>query len=213
MRKVSPRVVDITNARRLSSREGIRVHHREIHPLEIVDRNGMPFTSPAQTVFDLATRYGAESLAEIANQGFVERVLTIEALRTVELRNAGRRGSKAFRRLLDRIDPNGRRVRSPLEVRVERFLRTRGFPDWEQNVRLRVGDEVREPDFLWRAQRVMVEADGRDPHLAPLTFDDDRRKDRRARVEGWEPVRITWDDMDFRQDEVDADLRALLGIG
>ncbi len=60
---------------------------------------------------------------------------------------------------------------------------------------------------------MIVEADGRDPHLAPLTFDADRRRDRRLRVEGWEPVRVTSRDLDRRPDELESDLWALLGRG
>ena len=68
-----------------------------------------------------------------------------------------------------------------------------------------------EPDVLWRAERVIVEADGRDPHLAPLSFASDRRRDRRVRVEGWTPVRVTSEDLGQGADELDRDLRSLLG--
>lgn len=212
MRSPSPQVVDITNARRKSSRAGIRMHHRVVHPAEVVRVEGLPLTSPAQTVFDLAVMLGNDSLAAVANQGFVAGVLTMQALRLVLERNRRRKGARAFRRLLDRLDPEGRRVRSPLEVAMGQFLRERGFPPWEQNVRLQIGEDIVEPDFLWRPQRVIVETDGRGPHQAPLTFTSDRRKDRRARVEGWQPVRVTWDDLDFGPDELDADLRVLLGL-
>lgn len=114
--------------------------------------------------------------------------------------------------MLDRIDPEGRRIRSPLEARLNAFLRARAFPPWESNARVRIGRETIEPDVLWREQRVIVEADGRDPHLAPLTFASDRRRDRRLRAEGWEPVRVTSVDLDDRPDELDADLRALLRL-
>ncbi len=210
MQKRSPVVVDITNPRRLRSRDGIRLHRRAVHPLEIRRLGGLPITSPAQTIFDLATMLGDDSLAQVANQGFVEDILTIDALRMALVHNVGRKGSKRFRRVLDRLDLEGRRVRSPLEVAVGEFLRERDFPPWEQNARLVIAGEVVEPDFLWREQRVILEADGRDPHLAPLTFDSDRRKDRRARAAGWQPVRATWADLD-RLDELEQDLRALLG--
>ena len=103
-------------------------------------------------------------------------------------------------------------MRSPLEIRLNAFLRARGFPPWESNALLRVGGETIRPDVLWREQRVIVEADGRDPHLSPLTFDSDRRRDRRLRVEGWQPVRVTSRDLSRRPDELDADLRALLRL-
>ena len=117
-----------------------------------------------------------------------------------------------FDRLLARLDPDGHRVRSPLETRLHDFLRARGFPPWESNVSLRLGGEIIKPDVLWREQRVIVEADGRDPHLAPLTFASDRRRDRRARVGGWEPVRVTSVDLDEHADELESDLWTILGL-
>ncbi len=208
----APAVVDITNPRRLSSRDGIRLHHRAIHPAEIRRLDGLPITSPAQTIFDLATMLGDPGLAKATNEAFVLRLVSFTALRATLGRNSQRKGASTFRRLLDTIDPADRRVRSPLEIRLNAFLRLREFPQWEQNVRLRVGSETIEPDVLWRAQRVIVEADGRDPHLAPLNFAADRRRDRRVRVEGWEPVRVTSVDFDRRPDELEDDLRALLRI-
>lgn len=205
-----PAVVDVTTSRRLTAVPGIRFHRREIHPEDRWRLNGFPLTSPSQTLFDLAAMLGAGALAKVANEAFVQRLVTIDDLHATLGRNRGRKGSSGFRRMLARIDPEGQAIRSPLEARLNAFLRDRGFPPWESNCRLRIGDEWIEPDVLWRRQRVVLEADGRDPHLAPLRFDADRRRDRRLRVEGWEPVRVTSADLDLRPDELDADLRALL---
>ncbi|GIK77143.1 MAG: hypothetical protein EDQ89_08580 [Acidobacteria bacterium] len=155
---------------------------------------------------------GTPALTKVANEAFVRRLVTVDDLHATLERNRRRKGSGGFRRMLARIDPDGRTIRSPLEARLSAFLRDRGFPPWESNARIRIGDEAIVPDVLWRQQRVVVEADGRDPHLAPLTFASDRRRDRRLRAEGWEPVRITTVDLADRPDELDADLRALLGL-
>jgi len=207
-----PVTVDITCPRKLHTRRGIRLHHRHLPPREVVRLEGLPFTSPSRTLFDLASRLNGSRLAAAANEAFVRRIVTLDELYATAARNRGRRGSVAFRRLLATLDPEGREVRSRLEVRLNSFLRARGFPRWEQNVPLRVAGETIRPDVLWRAQRVVVEADGRDPHLAPLTFDRDRRRDRRLRVDGWQPVRVTSRDLGAGADELEADLRRLLGI-
>lgn len=207
----APLVVDVTTPRRVASRDGIRVHCSRLEPDELRAVDGLPLTSPSQTLFDLAVVLGRDALARAANEGFVLGIVSDDDLRATLARNARRKGAAGFRRLLARLGVAGR-VRSPLEVRLHEFLCARGFPPWESNVRLRVGEEWIEPDVLWRDQRVIVEADGRGPHLAPLTFDSDRRRDRRARVEGWEPVRVTDADLRVRPDELDADLRALLGL-
>lgn len=207
-----PVVVDVTCPRWLPKRDGIRLHHRELDPDEIRTVDGLPLTSPARTLFDLGTVLGGGGHLKAANEAFVQGLVTVEELRAARRRYARRKGSAAFERLLAALDPEGREVRSPLEVRLNDFLRARGFPPWESNVALRLGEEVIRPDVLWRAQRVVVEADGRDPHLSPLTFDRDRRRDRRLRAEGWEPVRVTSRDLADHADELDADLRSLLGL-
>jgi hypothetical protein len=177
----------------------------------VVRVQSLPLTSPSQTIFDLAGLLNADRLAKAANDAFVKQLVTVADLRQAQARNVNRRGAVAFTALLAILDPEGHRVESPLEARLNAFLRARGFPPWESNVAIQIGTETIRPDVLWRPQRVLVEADGRDPHLAPLTFASDRRRDRRCRVEGWEPVRVTSADLGAGANELDADLRSLLG--
>lgn len=210
MRRPSPLVVDVTTPRRLPVRDGIRIHTRAVDPQEAQTLDGLPATSPARTLFDLGTMLGSKAHAAAANQAFVDGLVTLGELYATGELNARCRGATAFKRLLATLDPEGRRIRSSLEARLNDFLRARRFPPWEQNVRMRIGTDEIEADVLWRQQRVIVEADGRNPHLAPLTFVSDRRRDRRVQVEGWFPVRITWTDLDDRPDELEDDPRALL---
>ena len=140
-----PIVIDVTTPRRLPKRDGIRLHHRLIHPEEVRVLDGLPFTSPTQTLFDLGTMLGSAAHLKAANEAFVKRLCTIADLRITQHRNAGRKGSRAFRVLLAAIDPEGREVRSPLEVRLNAFLRARGFPAWESNASLRIGAETDPP--------------------------------------------------------------------
>ena len=205
-----PPVVDITCPRALRPRPGIRLHRRRLDEGEVIAVAGIPVTSPARTLFDLASTVSARTLQSVANQAFVLRLVTIEDLHETAARHRGRTGSPAFVRLLTALDPDGRVIRSPLEDRLDEFLRNRGFPAWESHQRLRIGPDLIEPDVLWRTQMVIVEADGRDPHLAPLTFASDRRRDRRLSALGWKPVRITTADIESRPDELAADLRAIL---
>jgi very-short-patch-repair endonuclease len=203
-------VIDVTCQRRLPARDGIRLHGGDVHPRDRTMHAGIPLTSPARTLFDLGTMLGARPHARAANEAFVLELCTLDDLYAGLERNRGRPGAAPFRRLLAALDPDGHRIRSPLEGRLNAFLRARSFPPWESNARLRVGGAVIEPDILWRAHGVIAEADGRDPHLAPLTFESDRRRDRRLQAEGWRIVRVTSPDLDDRPAELEADLRALL---
>ena len=47
-----------------------------------------------------------------------------------------------------------------------------------------------EVDFLWRAQRLIVETDGREDHGTPIAFHRDRERDERLTVLGYRVVRV-----------------------
>jgi very-short-patch-repair endonuclease len=49
------------------------------------------------------------------------------------------------------------------------------------------GEEV---DFVWRAKSLIVEVDGY--HRAPSRFEDDRERDVRLTLAGWNVLRFTW---------------------
>ena len=65
-------------------------------------------------------------------------------------------------------------------------------------------------DALWRAERVVVELDGRDNHSSPGQMERDRRKDLQLRAAGYMVVRYTWAQLVFEAQAVMADLRAIL---
>jgi len=67
-----------------------------------------------------------------------------------------------------------------------------------------------EADFLWRAQRLIVEVDGRDVHTTRRAFESDRRRDQQLLLLGWRVVRFTWRQVMFEPAYVTATLRALL---
>jgi very-short-patch-repair endonuclease len=53
-----------------------------------------------------------------------------------------------------------------------------------------VGED--EVDFLWRAQKLIVETDGRATHLTPEAFEEDRRRDAVHSMLGLRTLRFTW---------------------
>lgn len=65
-------------------------------------------------------------------------------------------------------------------------------------------------DFVWRAQRVLVEADGFGSHKIRRAFEEDRRRDQRLHVAGWRPLRVTWRQLEREAARIEATLTALL---
>jgi very-short-patch-repair endonuclease len=75
------------------------------------------------------------------------------------------------------------------------------------NARL-LGYEV---DFLWRAQRLVVETDGRAAHGTHAAFERDRARDADLTAAGWRVVRITHRRLAGHREAVASQLRLLLG--
>jgi very-short-patch-repair endonuclease len=64
-------------------------------------------------------------------------------------------------------------------------------------------------DFLWRAERLIVETDGWGSHGTRQAFENDRRRDRRLLLAGWTVMRFTSRDVEHEPDEVPATLTQL----
>jgi very-short-patch-repair endonuclease len=96
--------------------------------------------------------------------------------------------------------------RSRLERRFLALCRRHGLPAPEVNVF--VGRE--RVDFLWRQERLVVEADGWGTHRTRAAFEANRARDARLKLLGYEVVRFT--DRQVREEpaRVAATLRALL---
>lgn len=92
----APIVVDVTIPRRLAGRDGVRVHVRALEPASLTAIEGLPVTTPAQTLFDLATMLGTEQLTKIANEAFVQRLVTTDDLHATLGRNRSRKGASGF---------------------------------------------------------------------------------------------------------------------
>ena len=66
-------------------------------------------------------------------------------------------------------------------------------------------------DFLWPAERLVVETDGRASHSTRAAFEDDRRRDQSLMLAGYRVVRFTWRQVAREPEAVAATVRTLLG--
>ena len=97
-------------------------------------------------------------------------------------------------------------TRSELERRFLKECEAAGIALPEVNVVI----EGWTVDALWRAERVVVELDGRDNHSSPGQIERDRRKELQLRAAGYVVVRYTWAQVALEPQVVMADLRAIL---
>ena len=82
----------------------------------------------------------------------------------------------------------------------------RGSPR-RRSTRPSTGYEV---DFLWSAQRLVVETDGYAFHSSRGAFERDRRRDRQLQAQGYVVLRITWRELKDEPEAVVAELAAAL---
>lgn len=85
-----------------------------------------------------------------------------------------------------------------------------GLPQPEVNVTLQVGGRRLMPDFLWRPQRLILEADSRRFHDTDMAFAEDRRREQRLLVDGWRVSRCTWEQVEFEPETLAQTVRQLL---
>ena len=85
-----------------------------------------------------------------------------------------------------------------------------GLPQPEVNVSLQVGDRRYQPDFLWRSQGLILEADSRRFHGTDVAFVDDRKREQRLQLAGWRVSRFTWEQVEHEPGALAETVRGLL---
>jgi very-short-patch-repair endonuclease len=184
-----PRPITVLLAgRSLRAKRGIRIRRtRSLLDDETTTHHGIPVTTPARTLLDLAATAPIRTLERAFNETQVQNLTTPAALLPLLARHPRHRGSKALRAL---IDPAGSKgiTRSEAERRLLDLIRASGLPLPRANVKL----GPYEVDFLWREQRLVVEVDGFRYHSSRTAFERDRARDAALAARGYRVVRVTW---------------------
>lgn len=210
---LSAGAIDITTTRRTRSRPGLRVHHvRSLDPAERGTVDGIPCTSLARTLVDLAAIAPTRTVEQALDQAEVLKVYDGAAIAAAL--EVPRRGRAKLRAILDRHAPGTTVTRSELEERFLALCRGAELPPAQHNEPIALdGGTSRIADVVWRRERVIVELDGRTFHDTDHAFDDDRARDVDLKVERWSVLRFTWHHVTRRPEWVVRQLRRALGLG
>jgi hypothetical protein len=180
-----------------------------LEPPDITKVDGIPCTSVARTLLDLADVIPRRGVERAVDQAEVLRLFDLGAVREVLARSNGRRGAGILRAVLAGYDGPTLTDRE-LEERFLAICRAAGVPNPEVNSWFQLEDGPVKADFLWRSERLVVETDGWASHGTRQAFENDRRRDRRLRLAGYEVVRFTWRDVLHEAGEVATILARLL---
>lgn len=197
---------DVTLCGRDTGRQDVRGHRtRVLMPVDRTIRWGIPITTPARTVVDLA-QYGGD-LEQMVAEGRAMKLLTEDQLREALRRSRGRPGVGHLLALLDG-EHGPAFTRSEAERRFLRLIRAAQLPAPRLNDRVG-GFEV---DFHWPAERVVVEVDGFAFHSSRRSFENDRVRDAALAARGVRVIRVTWRQLGDGPEAVIARLAAALAL-
>lgn len=178
-------------------RQGLRLRRRDLGPADVCESRGLRVTTLPLTVVEAAARRGGGQ--KLLDQA-LQRRTQLPALWTAHLRNKGRHGSPAARRLLEAAEDGSR---SEAERVLVRLLRTSGITGWRVNRQV-AGYEV---DILFQDARVVIEIDGFAFHSDAETFQRDRNRQNAIALAGYQVLRFTWLDLVEYPERVLAEIR------
>jgi len=161
---------------------------RRIDPRDATTCRGVPVTTVARTLVDLAGTSSIDDLARACHEAGVRHGTTPAQVEAVLARRPNSPGAASLRRVL-RGDVHV--TLSTLERRFLRLLRQAGLPLPRTN-RAAGGRRV---DCRWPRQRLTVELDSYRYHHSRHAWEQDRRREREARARGDELRRYTYGDV------------------
>jgi very-short-patch-repair endonuclease len=196
---------------------GLIVHRSsDLAPGDRRVRRGIPVTSQARTLVDLASCLDEEALAFVVEEAWRRQIAAPDWVerRLEQLGGRGRPGAKSLASVLADCRRREHPLESALEVRLWRLLvRSKlplpdpGYPFHDDH-----GHPAR-IDFAYPAARLALEADGFEFHGTRAAFERDRLRTARLSAQGWRVLPVTWRQLEEQPTKVLARIRQALEFG
>ncbi len=172
---------------------GVQLHRLRVDGRDRTRRGLVPVTSPARTIFDLASVFDAEALGRCTDEALRRRLLTLTELRRLFDRHAGagRRRLGPLRVVLgDRVpgfDPGA----NSWEQQMDRQWEQLGLPAAVRQHTIRVGGRRYRVDRAIPELKLAVEWVGTEFHSLNGRFVRDRMRISDLVQSGWDVVEVT----------------------
>lgn len=178
-------------ARSSKPRPGVVIHRvKALARQDVRSRRGIPVTSPARTILDLAATMPAIELEAVLAAAFRKQLVSRSDVVDVLARNPNVKGIRALRALLEQSG-SLRDTRSVYERKLLALLREAELPLPQTNVMV-AGKLV---DGLWPDLKLIFEFDGWLYHRDK--FESDRLRDQLMLIAGHRVIRISGRQIDF----------------
>jgi predicted transcriptional regulator of viral defense system len=204
-------IVDVTapqGRQGVGRRAGVFIHRGKLDPEDRTELSGIPVTTAARTLFDLAESVRLKQLESAWEEADRLSLLELTAVERVCDRGRGRRALKSIRLLLSQGRAAAESTHSPLESDFSHFCHEHRLPPPIFNA-LVIGFEV---DALWPAQHVIVELDGFAFHHHRAAFERDRARDSALQVAGYRTLHVTHRRLHGEPAIVATQIRTMLGV-
>jgi very-short-patch-repair endonuclease/predicted transcriptional regulator of viral defense system len=216
IREVAPVAIDLIPAEQRGRQiDGIKAHRVAFPgPSEVRTAYGIPCTTVARTLVDLAGSSGIEKLREAVEMAVTRKAFDIAAVEAV-LAQGKRRGAPALRTVIEEWRPIAETarystVRSLFEAKLLPLIVAAGLPIPKINARVRTAESMLEVDLLWPDHRLVVEADSRRHHAIEVAFERDHRRTRELIAVGYGVLRVSWREAEREPEAVFAAIRSEL---
>jgi very-short-patch-repair endonuclease len=199
--------IDVTvPGRTRHRRKGIDVHLvRHLDPRDVTTLDGIPVTTLARTLLDLAEVVPKSQLPRAISEADYLGLFDLRAVQELLGRSNGRRGQRPLTAALtDAV--RGERTRSDLEDAFLEFCDQRGIPKPKVNTSI----DGREVDMAWPEHKLIVELDGYQGHRTRRAFEGDRRRDAAHLLAGLRTIRVTDRWLSNEPNDLDQTVKTLL---
>jgi very-short-patch-repair endonuclease len=180
-------------------RPGIAIHRAQLHPRDHTTRHGIRITSLARTLADISHSLDDERFHRAVKEAqFRDLWVDAQVLDTLTRTRA--------RRLQDYLGDETL-TQTELEDAFLRICRRHRIPTpvTQYGIKPRV-------DFIWHAERLIVEVDGWEAHRTRVAFQDDRTTTNALQLAGYLVLRYTYQDVTRRKDLVAIQVRRALSL-
>lgn len=208
LRRSQAREVDVTvpTSGGRARRPGIRLHRSStLTPAQRTTRNGVPVTTIARTLIDLADRFDLRTAEKATDQAEVMGLFDLTAVAEAIAENGNRKGARAMSEVLEGYTAGRGLTESDLEDEFLRMCDRFGLRRPE--VQVWIGPD--RPDFLWREAGIVVETDSWRWHGGRERWEADQRKALRLQQRGLTVTRVSYRRVFRDPAAVAADLRLI----
>jgi very-short-patch-repair endonuclease len=195
---------DVTTPQSKRSRKTIRAHTAKLHAEDRTVHDGIPTTSVARTILDLAAKCTKDQLTYLIEEADRKHRLDLAALDRAIARRPRAAGVARLKAVL-KTYRGPADTRSKLERSFRALIARANLPEPQFNVVI-AGLTV---DVYWPQWGLVVELDSDAYHNNPRAFETDRIRDATLQKIDLRVLRVTGDRVDNDQRGVLADILAL----